>query len=151
MDQKRKVVMCDMDGTLSNSKWRGKWSPKNGGSWEKFHRKCYQDLPITRVLDFTNELSLVYDIAISTARPYYVEEVTIHWLRKLTNFGEAIVMMRGDHQYELKSPELKLLHLEILKDSGREVAFIIDDRKDVCEAFINNGVPALLVNNKKII
>lgn len=145
MPEKRKVVMVDMDGTMTHSSWRNHLSPNHGGSWDAFHAECGKDKP-TEVVRLVNALSKFFDVVVSTARPIGVLQQTSDWIGDHSEFTPLKIMMRNLDQMDLKSPELKKLHLESLRVQGYDVIIMIDDRKDVCEMFEEIGVSSMCVS-----
>lgn len=137
----RRVIIVDMDGTISDSSWRNELAPSNGGSWAQFHDNCHLDKPIT-IIEAVNILSEWFDIIISTARPSYILPKTEAWLLSNARFEVKKIYMREDHQYELSSAELKALHLDDMKARGFDIFIAIDDREDVCEMYRLKGVNA---------
>lgn len=137
----RKVIIVDMDGTISDASWRQNLIPSAGGSWEEFHSRCPEDKPTT-IIEAVNILSEWFDIIISTARPEYARNDTLEWIFKNAKFGVKAIYMRGEHQYHMPSPDLKHFHLCEIKSRGHNVFMAIDDREDVCEMYRLNGVAA---------
>jgi len=143
----KKVIIIDLDGTVSDSKWRNKFIPSNGGTWEKFHESCDKDKPIEHVVEIVESLSHKYEIVGSTARPIYVKDKTWNWILGELEFDISSLYMRNMDQMSLSSPNLKYLHLKSIKDFGREIHFAIDDREDVCQMYRENGVRTLCVGD----
>jgi len=142
----RKVIMVDMDGTLSDSRWRNKFSPANGGSWDEFHKSCNLDRPIGHNVKLVQKWSEHYEIIISTARPFYTVPKTSWWLDQ-NIVKHNTICSRQANQMRMASPVLKLAHADMIKRLGKEIAFIFDDRRDVCQAFLAAGMGACCAIN----
>ena len=145
MKKIEEVIMVDMDGTLSYSSWRNKWAPSNGGTWETFHQRCDEDNP-TELVPVIRELSKIYTIAISTARPFYVIDKTHCWLKE-QGLKVGYYLCRTKENMNLSSVQLKMDHIDALRNVKKlKIKMMIDDKQAVCDAFMNKGIPAWLVD-----
>lgn len=144
-EKMKKVVMVDMDDTLTDASWRKKFLPQNGGSWDQFHANATRDMP-TKMVAIVNELSKQYDIVISTAKPIkWMDDVRVY-LNVHANFKPVKIFMRED--LNITNPQVKARHANILADQEIFISLAIDDRIDVCKMYMDRGIPAILVDKK---
>jgi hypothetical protein len=140
----RNVVLVDLDHTLADSYWRDCLMPLDHerGDWTTYYSCQWADRPIPAMLGYVRELAEEHDVWIITARSAKYREDTERWLDR-HGVPRVGVLMRplGDLS---KSPELKLrLAAELLP----RVRLLIDDRDDVLELFVANGVSVLKSGN----
>lgn len=137
----RRTVLIDLDHTLSAA-----WPRDHmigSSSWDDYHNAAPNDEPIHDMVQLINTLGKDnYDIVAITARPEKFRRITMDWCLK---HGICIdeLLMRADEEFR-PSPEMKLdLANARFPDIKSEVAFVIEDRDDVCAAFRELGVTVL--------
>lgn len=144
-----KAVVIDLDGTLCDVVHRESYA--KAGEWEEFHKRCADDTPREDVVWLLNALlysSLHTDrhhteVIALTGRDegHYTE--TMKWLAR-NNLSMAIdhVIMRPignfEPDHELK-PRLLAEHFGSMEIALSSVAFILEDRDKVVEAWRNLG------------
>jgi phosphoglycolate phosphatase-like HAD superfamily hydrolase len=140
----RRVVLVDLDHTVSNSWWRDSLIGGEDG-WDAYHQGLVHDAPLPDTIGLVNALAAAgYDIVGITARPEKWRQLTISWMVTHEVMIHNIIM-RPDDNYE-PANKLKLaLALARWPNLAEEVAFIMDDREDIIEAFRGAGVTALQV------
>jgi hypothetical protein len=152
----RTTLLVDLDHTVFDSAWRDNLMGADGsdwGGWDAYHLASEDDPPATDIIGLINTLHFGGDwmtVAI-TARP---EKWRFMTMRQLVRHEVQIdvLLMRPENDYR-KTPEVKV---ELFEDACRrglvpreDVAFILDDRDDVCAAFKAIGITALQVYNRK--
>lgn len=144
MINKRMHVLVDLDHTVSNAFWR---DPMIGvAKWDEYHGELHRDEPFPDMVEMLRALRLGGFILIGfTARPAKFRKMTLDWcLKHEVDLDE--LLMRPEEAFR-PAPEIKLALArarfgEFIKE---HVAFIMDDREDVIEAFRGLGVTALQV------
>jgi hypothetical protein len=148
------VVIVDLDGCLSDDRWRRQWLPAPGSpqsDYNVYHAQCGADRMVENVLDHV--LYDAYDeqgaqrslVLVVTARPDVgrIREDTIRWCKNVFTNTEFEVLMRPVG-CTATSPELKVRLVEEFFHSntawGREsgwhhVVQAYDDRQDVLDAY----------------
>jgi hypothetical protein len=151
----RRFILIDLDDTLCAS-WRREHLIDE--SWDAFHGDLVNDDPIVDIARALAELighrfvnmkerPEALQIIGLTARPEKWRTATVGWLaRHEIDLDE--ILMRPDDDFR-PSPIVKLA-LAAERFGGEEaikdhVAFVIDDRPDVCQAFAGVGVTTLQV------
>lgn len=149
-----KKILVDIDHTLSDAFWRDemmKGGPNNT-NWDDYHSASKDDKTLPVFVDLINALNLYgYDIVLITARPEKWRKLTMDWLCK-HDINVEELLMRADDCFR-SSPELKIQLVEERfgnKDHLHEqIAFVMDDREDVIQAFTALGIPALQVFGRR--
>lgn len=120
------------------------------GGWDAYHSASVNDEPIHDTIAMVVDLSQAgWTIIGLTARPEKWRRITMEWLVKHCILMDEL-LMRPDDAYH-PAPELKVqLAQEFFGgDMTREVAFLIEDRDDVCEAFHALGITTLQVKGRQ--
>ena len=141
----KRVVIVDIDGTLSNDRWR---QPKNDDiSWDEFHAMAKEDTTYEDMINFIGHLSSKYYIIGLTGRPEKFRQMTTLWLG-MNVVAMDELHMRPDDDYR-KAPDLKVaIALEMVKPPDK-IILVIDNDTRVIEAFNALGtVTTMLVNAK---
>ena len=149
---KNKIVVFDLDGTLSNGKHRNHLVPKpedahSTYAWDEHNLEAIHDTPIQDTINICNSLDISYDIVILTGRCDMARGITEEWLEENNVFYEKLIMRgREDHRPDTiyKEEELLLLGLD-------NIVCCFDDLEHVAEMIRGLGVTCYLVNkyNKK--
>lgn len=142
----RDVILVDLDDTLAAA-WRREHLIEAEG-WDAFHSQLGDDDPIHDLVAAVNALhGAAFHIIGLTARPEKWRTATMAWMVK-HDLHLHELLMRPDADFT-KSPVVKVAvaaeRLGGVDQIKARVAFIIDDRQDVCEAFAALGVTALQV------
>jgi hypothetical protein len=136
----RDVILVDLDHTLADSYWRDCLMPliHETGDWTTYYSCQRADKPFAEWIEFVRSLAADYDVWIITARQEGYRDDTEWWLDEY-NVPRVGVLMRpkGDLR---GSPELKFALVEPLLS---RVRLLIDDRDDVLDYFVANGICVL--------
>lgn len=145
----RDNILVDIDHVLSNAFWRDAMIGGDGG-WDAYHAANKDDAPIADVVDMINGLSAKYNIIALTARPGKWRKQTMEWLLRHSVLIDEI-LLRPDDDYR-PAPALKMA-LATERFAPQEikdcVAFLLDDREDVCAAFNAIGITTLQVRGRR--
>ena len=148
LNGKRNMVLIDLDHTLSNAFWRDNLIPIGGGdpfhNWDEYHEQGKYDMPLEDMVELAAALRLAgYFLIGLTTRPEKWRQATLGWL-ETAGIELPVLLMRPDKNFvptaSLKVSLAKEYLGENLKDT---VAFVIDDRDDVCSVFRAEGVTVL--------
>jgi len=141
----RKIVLVDIDHTISNAFNRDHMI---GGEWDEYHAASINDEPVADVVNLLRSLATDYELIGITARPEKWRHLTFNWFIRHGIPIDAI-LMRPDDCYD-PSPKLKMdLALQTYKSLKDNVAFILEDRDDVCAAFREAGITVLQVHARR--
>ena len=129
----QKIVICDIDGTISRPGDRLKYLQQKQVDWEVFYASCFDDEPIIEICELVNNLYYAgYEVIFCTGRRDSVYEQTENWIcNHIHNsllFGCRLLMRSCNdlrHDVEVK-PELLQKHLT--DEERARIAFILEDR-----------------------
>lgn len=142
----RRIVLCDLDHTLRNAFGRDVMIGVE--SWDTYHLAAKGEEPLHDVVNLVNCLvASGYTVVGLTAIPAKWRQLTMEWLAE-NKVNICDILMRPDDGFQ-PAPELKtkLAKERFGADNLHNViAFILEDRDDVCMAFRDLGVTALQVH-----
>jgi hypothetical protein len=129
------MIVCDLDDTLCDARWRMPlW-----GQWDAFYAEAHLDKPIVPMVKLIRSaIILKLEVIIVTSREERFRPLTVSWLLR-HGLDVPEVRMRPDGNF-MTSPELKLF---LTEDIRGEIELVIDDRDDVLTAFRGVGIPTL--------
>lgn len=144
MRQKRAVIF-DLDQTLFDIRHRLHFIQKEDRDWDGFHGAMHNDtlnMWAFRLLWMYDQYD--YDIVILTGRnDRYRDETRDQLMRHEIPYNMLLMRQEGDTR------PAKLVKLELYREriAGRyqSVDAIYDDNAEVCRAFMDEGVTAMLV------
>lgn len=139
----KKIVLCDLDGTLADCQHRVPLIIEKPKRWTEFFAACMGDKPIWHTIELINVLKDKYEIWIVSGRSDECRFDTEKWLSiSGVNYDRLIMRRAGDFTDDgiLKPSWIK--DGTIPKD---RVAFALDDRNRVVEAWRSIGVPCFQV------
>ena len=142
-----KVILCDIDGTLSNPEHRLQLAHTTEKDWSSFFEESMSDECYKDIVWLVKSLhTLGNKILIVTARPDSGKNLTIKWLDDvagLKGIYEKLYMRKStDHRNDniVKQDILA----QILKD-GYKPYMVLDDRDSVVDMWRSNGIRCLQV------
>lgn len=138
------IYIFDVEGTLSQSKWREHLIP----DWDLFHANFPQDEPNGAIAEFAKEIiknkNIFQQNIIITGMMEKHRDMLISWLckNKIHFMGREIYMRPSD---DLRPS--KIYKFEKIKELFGEEKFneilMIDDREDICDYLTKNGIKCL--------
>ena len=139
----KKVVIFDIDGTLADNNHRQCFVSDGRKEWEKFFSLMGDDVPVLSVIELCQVLftSGNYEIHIFSGRPERYRRLTEQWLA-WNDIPSLPLSMRkdGDSRPDAEIKEEMLLKLQA---EGKQIAFVVDDRKTVVEMWRKHGIVCL--------
>jgi len=150
MDFNNKIIVCDIDGTVSNPVHRIKHIEKSPKDWDSFYNECINDDPHLDIIEMLKTLyytnSNVYGFYFCTGRRESCRIDTEHWIRKNINFlcGESKLLMRADNDKRHDT----IVKPELLKNEGitpENTLFILEDRNSMVNKWRELGYRCLQV------
>lgn len=153
----REIVICDLDGCLSDDRWRRCLLPMPGASYDNYHVHGCSDCAVDNVLiDVLHDLRESNDadcpqkrhLLIVTSRPEKFKAQTDLWLQQVLPGIDYTLLMRPE-MCGMHSPELKMhligkwleVHVTPNLDEFEAadpwlcIAAAYDDRQDVLDAY----------------
>ena len=144
----KKVVIVDIDGTISKVGERLKYLNQEPKDWDSFYNDCFEDEPIIEMVDLVYDLYLQrYQLVFCTGRRESCREKTINWFNKyfepeIAKHSKLLMRPNKDHRHD---SEIKP---ELLKNAGIEldsIAFVLEDRNSMVKKWRELGLICLQV------
>ena len=85
-----KIVIVDIDGTISKVGDRLKYLQQSPKDWDKFYEACFEDKPISPIINLIKLLILDHKIIFCTGRRESVREQTTDWIQKHLGLGTFV-------------------------------------------------------------
>lgn len=152
------MIVFDLDGTLADASHRLHFIDPNGvvggkRDWDGFFAACGNDAPMPAILVLCAMVANGHHVEIWTGRSEGPggsnRTITRDWLLEHTDMavdprGIRRLRMRahGDHRHDDK---LKAEWLQEVRDEGREVTLVFEDRQRVVDMWRRWGVPCFQV------
>ncbi len=139
MTESRYIILIDIDHVISDAAWRDHMidnTRTSNDEWDEYHHSGRHDKPHNEIVELLRQLTInrKYFIVGLTSRPERWRKQTMEWMLKF-NVPMDDLLMRPDKSYEpsakLKVEQVKE-HFNLLL---HQIAFVIDDREDIVEAF----------------
>ena len=135
------IVVFDLDGTIADLDHRLHLIQSKPPDWDAFYKQCPDDKPIHPVRVLCNEMELICEVIILTARRQNEQLATRKWLKDNKVRYNQLTMLRPDGNKE-NDYVLKQRWLESFEDRDR-IWFIVDDRDQVVKMWRENGITCL--------
>lgn len=144
---KQNIVVVDIDGTLAKVGERLKYLQQKSPDWDAFYNSCFDDEPITEVVDLVKNLAGIYHIIYCTGRREQVRDITYEWLEKHSlPDGHLLMRPNGDTRHDTSvKPAILFSFLEKHDREKGDIAFILEDRCRVVELWRSLGIKCLQV------
>lgn len=146
----KKIVIVDIDGTISKVGERLKYLQCDPPDWDSFYNDCFEDEPIPAIIELVENLWRAgYVPVFITGRREQCREKTISWFsRYAPSFDRFSLFMRDDgdkrHDTEVKPEKLEEIFRKsnITKD---DISFILEDRNSMVKKWRELGYTCLQV------
>jgi uncharacterized HAD superfamily protein len=145
MIDKPKIILVDIDHTMSNSFWRD--SMIGVHSWDEYHAASRNDKPFPKVIQLVNALyDEGYAIIAITGRTENFRSLTIDWLLDYKVEIDELLMRPIDCFIKNQELKVKLIE-ERFKKNYSNIHFFIDDNEEAILAFNKLGITTLQIRN----
>ena len=140
----RRIVFCDIDQTIADSKWR---ETLITNSWDAFHAASIDDKPFSDIIQVVN--SCPGRIVGVTSRPEKWRQVTSRWLIQYSaHFDE--LLMRADNDFRpAHITKVELIKGYLSKNPTAMLSLIFEDDEAVTQAYRAEGWTVLQVHAGK--
>lgn len=135
------MIICDLDGTISDDRWRRFLLPKSGNmeDYDLYHSFLENDMPFYNVLEFV--VPYEDDICIMTARPAKYTEVSKNWLEK-HGLCCKFLQFRGNADNRPAWQVKQTMVIELLQQ-GHHIDMVLEDRMENISMFKKFGLITL--------
>ncbi len=133
---RRPVAVFDLDGTLADTRHRLHHVESTPKDWTAFFRAADQDPPLEAGIALAQEWAERCDLAYVTGRPERCRRATRSWLAD-RGLPRGTLSMRSPRDFR----PARVAKLELLRELAREreVAVVVDDDTQVCDAYRRAG------------
>ena len=140
----KKIVICDIDGTIANNVHRQHFL-EGKKDWDGFFSELYKDKPIFEIIDKVNSLENEgHKIYFLTGRPEKYKLQTKDWLKKYFTF-DLELLMRNNSDRRNKIEIKKELFQTYL--SSFEIKVIFENDPNLICLWKKLGLNVFEVNN----
>jgi hypothetical protein len=145
----RKIICWDIDGTLALTGERMIFVNTEPKNKEAFHKASVFDAPISQTLWINKILGFRPDVfnVLVTARQNKLREATEKWLLYHKVKYDQLYMKADDSG--LSDSEAKRIMLKEIREKYGEPFMVFDDRHEVNEMWVNEGVYLFDVSQKE--
>ena len=142
------LVIFDLDGVISDASHRQHFLRGVGRDWRGFFVDARLDPPYETGLAMTSSVSGDHAVAILTARPHYVADVTRAWLAA-NEVRHDLLILRPRRGRGSGGPaaDFKRRELNRLRSAGFEAKVALDDDERIVEMYRSEGVFTLYVHS----
>lgn len=151
MPEDIKYVLCDLDGTLADNKWRTKFlydNPNGKKDWGRFHAGIPEDPIRVGVHDSVKEV-LEADrnalLILVSARSEYCRGMTEDWLAA-RGVKYTLLLMRGDKDHRDDTLVKREILYKYFPDK-KKIIKVFDDRPSVIEMWRQEGLDVVDVGD----
>lgn len=146
----RKIQLVDLDGCISDDRWRRELIREEGDPFDRFHAYhlgLHRDAAVN-----LHEIDPDLDVVVVTARPCLYAEMTLDWLREVAGIQPRYILHRNNHDHrpsvEVKREQVGWLFSYNLNYNvnPEDIAAAIDDREDIINMYREHfSFPARIV------
>lgn len=141
----RDVVICDIDGVLSDARGRQHFLTRTPPDWQGFFLASEKDPPIQEYASHLDTYPESVLRVLLTGRPIEVQEETVRWLARQQIVWNLLIMRDfGDYSVAVA---FKKAMAERLMNIGTNVIAAIDDDPSICEMYESIGIPTTYVHS----
>lgn len=141
---RRPVAVFDLDGTLADTRHRLHFVESAPKDWTAFFRAADQDPPLQAGIALALEWAERCDLAYVTGRPERCRRATERWLADQGLPRGTTLAMRAPRDFR----PARVAKLELLRalSREREVAVVVDDDGQVCDAYRAAGFEVVVAD-----
>lgn len=142
-DQKKNIVICDIDGTIANNDHRQHFL-EGKKDWDGFFSDLINDKPIHQVIKKVIDLeSQGNKIVFLTGRPERYSESTEKWLDNYFNFSYELILRKDNDRREKLSVKKEMFSNNF---DTKKVLCIIENDLDLINMWKKMGLEVINSN-----
>ena len=139
------VLVVDIDGVIADASAHQHFLNGENQKWEEFFEATLDSQVFREGRELVKSLAVSTPIFLMTARPSYLLEKTVFWLKQNKISWDAL--LRREEKDDRSSPEVKLDLLSDLIESGYKPKFALDDDPRNLLMFWEQKVPSIYVHS----
>lgn len=141
----KNIIIVDIDGTIAKVGDRIKYLKESPKNWDAFYDSCFEDEPISEIIDLVDILSdQGYFIIFCTGRRESVKTITETWIKKHYFGGYSQLLMRPNNDYR-HDTECKVDQVKKAGIDFNDIKFVLEDRNSMVKKWRELGVKCLQV------
>jgi hypothetical protein len=141
------IIIVDIDGTIARVGDRLKYLKQNPVDWDSFYEACFDDEPISEMIQLVEVLSQFNRIVFCTGRRESCREKTLKWIDKhfepeMNKCSTLLMRKNDDHRHDTE------VKPELLRENGiglETIAFVLEDRNSMVKKWRDLGLICLQV------
>lgn len=141
-----KIVLVDIDGTITKVGDRINHLNENPKDWDSFYNRCGEDLPVIPIVNLVKKLSESNKIVFCTGRRESCRPDTVEWIKNYLGFNEEdyklLMRANGDLRHDTKAKPELLIKEDIKLD---DIEFVLEDRNSMVNKWRELGLICLQV------
>jgi phosphoglycolate phosphatase-like HAD superfamily hydrolase len=139
----RPLAVIDLDGVLADVRHRLHHLEAKPRDWDAFFAAIPDDPVLSEGRAVVDQLAPDHDVIYLTGRPERTREATQSWLRRHRLPHGELIMRREQDRRPARITKPALLRALAV---GRQVAVVVDDDPQVCDALKRQGWPVLVAD-----
>ena len=136
----RPLAVFDVDGVLADVRHRLRHVEQRPKDWDAFFAAAMDDPPLTEGVALAHESARDCDVVYVTGRPERCRRDTLRWFARHGLPDGELSMRSGRDRRPARQAKLELLSRVA---AGRDVAVVVYDDLQVCEAYERAGYRVL--------
>lgn len=142
-----KVVVCDLDGGIANTKHRDYLLHKK--DWERYNKACRDDAPVRSLIAVLNGLALQgYVVVLLSGRSNAVRDETVEWLMENGVSYHHLLLRAADNRKPNDKFKMDLINA-FLKSTGATLEFVIEPFQKTARAWLSHPhKPTVLITGE---
>ncbi|MDO9069788.1 MAG: hypothetical protein Q7W05_15215 [Deltaproteobacteria bacterium] len=144
--EKRRIVLVDIDGTISKLGDRLVHLQGEKPDWDSFYSRCHEDEPIKKIAELVRALARSYEVVYCSGRREDVKKLTIGWFAMHDIYWmqhtQVLMRKRDDYRHDVD------VKPELLQEAGiglDEIEFVLEDRNCMVKKWRDLGLTCLQV------
>lgn len=139
----KKIVICDIDGTIANNDHRQDLLNTHD-DWDNFFLAMMDDKPIEKVINLVKEKKIEgKDINFITGRPERYREMTLTWLKQHFKFNFSLFMRKDNDRRSKLISKKEIFETNFKKSS---IDCCIDNDQELLKMWKKIGLQCIDAN-----
>lgn len=143
MSSNKKIVICDIDGTIANNKHRQHYL-EGKKDWEGFFNSADQDKPIKNIIQEVISLQKEnFEVVFVSGRPELYRDLTLKWLAKYFYFEINLIMRKNNDKRDKVSVKKEIYNDEFKE---KEIHLVFENDPKLVEMWLSMDLEVRFVD-----